>query len=132
MTKLPTTLPELQALAQRVQEEIERLPNPPKLVPAEALHAFKTHLGPFTNAHNADIERGLRAAYPLLKAAWEPADDGWIDWHGGECPVPFTARVDYALRGGDRYDSEAVRGLRWNHLGDRYDIVAYRIVQGDS
>lgn len=132
MTKLPTTIPELQALAERVQDEIERLKNPPKLVPAEALHAFKAHIGPFTNAQNAEIERGLRAAYPFMKAAWEPADDGWIVWAGGECPVPMTGRVDYLLRGGDRYDSEAARSLRWGHTGSLSDIVAYRIAQGDS
>jgi hypothetical protein len=54
--------------------------------------------------------------------------EGWIEWRGGERPVPLDTVVEYRVRG--------VRGVRvstasrtvWSHHGGFGDIVAYRVV----
>ena len=57
------------------------------------------------------------------------ADDGWIKWEGGECPVPPYTQVMIKFRSGketNRPDEADV--YYWNHDGDSCDIIAYRIV----
>jgi hypothetical protein len=57
-----------------------------------------------------------------------PADDGWIDWHGGENPAPGKF-VDVRL--GTRrtpWDNRYSHDLRWDRRGTDGDIVAYRVV----
>ena len=59
-------------------------------------------------------------------------DNDWIEWHGGECPVPVGTRVDVQLRSGNRFLGEEafVAGdSHWLHDGDRYDIMFYRIAK---
>lgn len=55
--------------------------------------------------------------------------DGWIEWHGGECPVGGDVLVDYRMRDGTGDElGEGVKGcnLRWDHKDWPGDIVAYR------
>lgn len=53
----------------------------------------------------------------------------WIEWHGGECPVPKGTAVDYQYRGGGQaHDPDAVY-LRWAHFDDAGDIMRYRIAK---
>ena len=62
--------------------------------------------------------------------AQEP-NDGWIDWSGGECPVPIGVTVDVTHRHGKKYlkQSAGCEGLArfWDHTGSGGDIIAYRI-----
>lgn len=59
--------------------------------------------------------------------------DGWIQWDGGKNPVPErSVVVEYKLRGHGDVRRELARYLRWQHGADPYDIVAYRVVKGDS
>lgn len=64
--------------------------------------------------------------------------DDWIEWNGGECPVPAGTLVDVLYRDGAQQAS--VRALRtytplgphrlaasWTHEGLGDDIVRYRI-----
>lgn len=62
-------------------------------------------------------------------------EDGWIDWHGGECPVRERSEVEVRYRAA----ADPARGqwLRsglpaavyaWHHDGTDDDIVAYRVV----
>ena len=53
----------------------------------------------------------------------------WIEWSGGEPPVPFGVEVEVKLR--DR-DLPPFKGSKWDwsHMGNRTDIIAYRIVNG--
>ena len=56
---------------------------------------------------------------------------GWIEWAGGECPVPPETRVAVQFRfepGVDQGNDRAV-DLRWSHKGYDADIIAYRIVK---
>lgn len=55
-------------------------------------------------------------------------DDGWIEWNGGECPVPAGTLVDYQMCGGAEERNVPASGLRWSHMVCSSDIVAYRVV----
>ncbi len=58
----------------------------------------------------------------------------WIEWKGGECPVPDGVTYDVRFRADedDSTDTEVIRfdadGLRWTHTGGLGDIVAYRLL----
>lgn len=60
----------------------------------------------------------------------QPDVDGWIEWHGGEMPVDGEQLVsrrclDVSIPRGPCLASS----LRWTHVGNRYDITHYRLVQ---
>jgi hypothetical protein len=53
----------------------------------------------------------------------------WIEWMGGECPVPAGTAVEFRMReAGDDIRDDAT-SLRWAHDGRSSDIVAYRLHQ---
>lgn len=54
----------------------------------------------------------------------------WIEWHGGEQPVPNGTKVDVILNDGTD-DSECFNAeeFRWDHWGSAGDIVKYRVVE---
>ena len=65
-----------------------------------------------------------------------PKDDGWIEWKGGECPVPGDTMVEVLLREETATTGEAMEAGKysWGHFGEgnRYadhDIVSYRVVK---
>ncbi len=53
--------------------------------------------------------------------------DDWIEWHGGECPVPAGTLIDVRFRDGDVLERVMSDGWRWSAEGLKADIVAYRI-----
>ncbi len=73
-------------------------------------------------------------------------DDGWINWEGGDCPVPHLTIVDVVWRDGsifmaqqawgknrgkeinDQVEGSSFAGLAfWEKDGGSNDIVAYRL-----
>lgn len=56
----------------------------------------------------------------------------WIEWNGGECPVDGTVDVKLRRMHDDTEDfllSDCkARDMRWRHIGNSGDIVAYRLV----
>lgn len=60
------------------------------------------------------------------------AGNGWIEWNGGECPVSGTVDVKLRRAHDDTEDfllSDCkARDMRWRHIGNESDIVAYRLV----
>ena len=55
----------------------------------------------------------------------------WIEWAGGDCPVPEGIEVDVKFQNGEVCDNGMVPSTSWDWAhGDcgGYDIVAYRIV----
>jgi hypothetical protein len=52
--------------------------------------------------------------------------DEWIKWSGGDCPVAGYWKVEIKLRDGCSTTAYA-QSLRWIHVGNDADIVAYRI-----
>ncbi len=57
--------------------------------------------------------------------------DGWIQWHGGECPVDSDAIVEVKFRNQnrDKINSDRAGDFYWPHDGLGYDIIAYRLQQ---
>ncbi len=91
----------------------------------EALKAL-----PYGDAY-LGIERALSAS------AEPPSKSGWVDWHGGECPVPDGAEVEYSLLGnpGKVFSAVAAR-LDWQHdhrpSRKKPNICRYRIKQASA
>lgn len=56
-------------------------------------------------------------------------DDGWIEWAGGENPVPGKL-VRVTVRQGTKtiFPSKSEK-WRWSHRESGYDIMAYRVVE---
>lgn len=59
-------------------------------------------------------------------AAPQPADDGWIPWAGGECPVERRAVVMVKGKNGE-VDTDKAHFYDWHHTGSSLDIIAYRV-----
>lgn len=57
--------------------------------------------------------------------------DGWIDWHGGECPVDSDAIVEVKCRhpSSHQFNNGRAGDFYWPHDGLGYDIIAYRLQQ---
>jgi hypothetical protein len=54
----------------------------------------------------------------------------WIEWNGGECPVPPGTRVDLRFRNGaelESYPQDTAEVFYWRHDDHFSDIVAYRV-----
>lgn len=69
--------------------------------------------------------KSLESSDDLVELVQE--SDGWIEWKGGECPVPETAEVEYVLRSGGCWRNYA-GSLTWTVDGDTHDIVEYRVI----
>lgn len=56
--------------------------------------------------------------------------NGWIDWHGGECPVDSDtiAEVKYRNPNPFQFNNDRAGDFTWSHDGNAGDIIAYRIV----
>lgn len=84
------------------------------------------------------VDAEMPAALPpdVLLALGKPADalwaEGWRPWAGGHPmgPVRPSDRVEVVLRSGKGTDDIEASFLRWEHRGNRDDIVAYRVVKG--
>ena len=55
----------------------------------------------------------------------------WIEWHGGEQPVPDGTKVEVLLRDGDK-GVEKAREWLWEHDYGEGDIVKYRVVSAST
>lgn len=86
-------------------------------------------------------------AYRVVKAGAEPEPaidipEGFIAWHGGECPVPKGTMIDVIYRDGAKLCNipaltklDSIREATWafwDNDGATNDIVAYRVVQARS
>jgi len=66
----------------------------------------------------------------------KPAPDGWIEWHGGECPVDGDVfvvvryRTDPASMDFVKFRTFRASGLVWDQLkaASATDIIAYRVL----
>lgn len=60
--------------------------------------------------------------------AYPKADDGWIAWGGGECPVDVELAVYVNYRDGGETPAAVKAGSqRWNHSGLGGDIMSYSL-----
>lgn len=85
---------------------------------------------------NEEIEQRKVTAWLIWQAALasqQPADDGWIEWAGGECPVDNLRHVEVKLRDGFINSTSLAGELGWGWCLDEEwaesDIIAYRVVK---
>lgn len=101
-----------------LEAEVERL----KSGIAKAMHEEADEFG---NATERTVHRILSA---LVPASPQPADDDWIPWEGGKCPVGDNTIVEIRRRDGVTGIDHADE-FNWWHTGQRHNIIAYRVVQ---
>ncbi len=52
----------------------------------------------------------------------------WIEWGGGECPLPHGVKHEVKFRNGTVINDDAPDGWSWGHVGEDDDIIAYRVI----
>lgn len=82
-----------------------------------------------TTADDYDTAIITRAQYESALAASE----GWIEWHGGECPVDSDAIVEvkFQWHNHHQYNNDRAGDFDWAHTGSNCDIIAYRLRDHD-
>lgn len=80
-------------------------------------------------AYAALKAEAMAAKWMGAPVALQPVADirGWIQWSGGDSPVPGDVTVKYIIRSGVE-SQEPARKLLWDHGHGTADIIAYRIV----
>lgn len=81
----------------------------------------------------------LRGPGLILDPVSQPAEVPWIEWQGGECPVPKGTMIDVRFRDGAQRDNipalEILTETReaseafWDDDGMENDIIAYRVLK---
>ena len=101
----------------------------------ELLEALKSIMAlPDHKVDRRDEAKAARAAIAKAEsalaalAAPQPADDDWIPWKGGECPVEYSVIVVVKGKNGG-IDVGKAHLYDWYHTGSSLDIVAYRVVK---
>lgn len=61
----------------------------------------------------------------------EPDSEGWIAWHGGECPLPDDTDHEVKFRDGSVVRDEAPQTWDWSHDSSE-NIIAYRVIEPAS
>lgn len=91
------------------------------------------HLDSSIHAEIIDnIKSVLWMSWQAALASQQPADDGWIEWCGGECPVKLNAMVEVKHRSEKWCNSRitaAVADWRRKSWCPDTDIIAYRVVK---
>lgn len=78
---------------------------------------------------NVLTSRNIELSSSLIKQ--QERDEGeWIEWSGGECPVPPGKIVDLKLRKGSITTNYPAGSAQWDHRSEDNDtdIMAYRVV----
>jgi hypothetical protein len=59
-------------------------------------------------------------------------ESAWIEWKGGDCPIPPDTPFQVKLRNGETAIVPPNQEWRWTDSGSSHDIVAYRLVSPTS
>ena len=80
------------------------------------------------NHYCATLQRTLRPLLEVKKLVLTPAQiaDGWIEWHGGDCPVWEGSTPEVMFRDGETKNNWKAGAMAWDHIGSGSDIIAYR------
>ena len=68
---------------------------------------------------------------PTLPVAPSALADGWIEWKGGECPIPARKAGQYEAKDSEgRLWGSCIEAsfLDWSHTNAPGDIIAYRVI----
>jgi len=83
--------------------------------------------------------QAIEIALPVLEQQEAPTDtyqqienDGWIEWGGGNCPVPRDLKVEVRARNDQRSIWDKPHLWDWSHTDNGSDIIAYRVIDNDG
>lgn len=79
-----------------------------------------------------DLEKAKHVIDMLIELEYgnsAESESGWIEWNGGECPVPPNTKVEILQYPDNDVDSCIASEVDWNHYGMGGDIIAYRVVK---
>ena len=95
-----------------------------------AIYSVTSHIGGHRELSVEDFKqaREIIAKAEAAFASPQPADDGWIPWAGGDCPVERRAVVMVKGKNGE-VDTDKAHFYDWHHTGSSFDIIAYRVVK---
>lgn len=93
---------------------------------------FEGNFRHYITANDWNISIVTREKYESALAASKAVvgHNGWIDWHGGECPVDSDAIVEVKFRKPCplHFSNDRAGDFVWSHHGSNGDIIAYRLV----
>lgn len=93
---------------------------------------FEGNFRHYITANDWNISIVTREKYESAMAASQAVlgNNGWIDWHGGECPVDSDTIVEVKYRKPSplHFNNDRAGDFTWSHDGSIGDIIAYRIV----
>lgn len=75
------------------------------------------------------IAKDARDSNMLHEVIIQADADGWVEWNGGECPLPGGHPVECLLRGHDNsytINTKWASTQRWNPKSYYSDVIAYR------
>lgn len=94
---------------------------------------FEGNFHHYITANDWKVSIVTREQYKTALAASKAVvgHDGWIEWHGGECPVDSDAIVEVKCRWHNQhqYNNDRAGDFYWAHTGSDGDIIAYRLQQ---
>lgn len=67
-------------------------------------------------------------AWQAALASQQPADDGWIEWSGGDCPVFAYSLVETKWSSGAIVE-DCAGEFDWSFEDGSCNIIAYRVVK---
>ena len=80
-------------------------------------------------AKDAELKQRLTDSGRDLQAIKaDPALGEWVEWKGGECPLPGDVRVRVKFKDGIEGDDYPAGGWVWEHILGPDNIVAYRVL----
>ena len=79
-----------------------------------------------TNKTAEDLTFHTRTRRPLPVLTPAQIADGWIEWHGGECPVWKGSKPTVMFKDKSKSCTYEATHWIWTHTEDDYDIIAYR------
>ncbi len=72
--------------------------------------------------------RTWQKAWQAALASQQPADDGWIEWSGGDCPVFAYSLVETKWSSGAIVE-DCAGEFDWSFEDGSCNIIAYRVVK---
>jgi len=91
---------------------------------------FEFYTGIAVEEHpSSNIIELVWQSWQAALASQQSADEGWIEWPGGERPVAREQRVETRYRRQGIVENDEARFFDWSHNDIASDIIAYRMVK---
>lgn len=80
---------------------------------------------------NEDIfskENARKVSQGIKRIDYSSANNNWIEWKGGNCPIDKNILIETKLRSGAFLPSDTAENWYWEHDNTADDIIAYRAI----